>query len=107
MTNARPRSVGIVGAGFTGTMLAVHLIELSRVPLRVIILGAIVDDIFVVRVLQFHIGILELNEDKRNTVDIEQHIRTAEARLASSWSHSTGVSDSVSGARPNTSSSGR
>ena len=37
MTNARPRSVGIVGAGFTGTMLAVHLIELSRVPLRVIL----------------------------------------------------------------------
>ena len=37
MRNARPRSVGIVGAGFTGTMLAVHLIELSRVPLRVIL----------------------------------------------------------------------
>ncbi|MGZ5910198.1 MAG: FAD/NAD(P)-binding protein [Reyranella sp.] len=37
MANERPRSVGIVGAGFTGTMLAVHLIELSRVPLQVIL----------------------------------------------------------------------
>lgn len=33
--NAKPRSIGIIGAGFTGTMLAVHLIELSRGPLRV------------------------------------------------------------------------
>src|SRR5262245_42357824 len=31
-------SVGIVGAGFTGTMLAVHLIELARAPLHVILL---------------------------------------------------------------------
>jgi len=33
--DAKPRSIGIIGAGFTGTMLAVHLIELSRGPLRV------------------------------------------------------------------------
>ena len=32
--NAGPRSIGIIGGGFTGTMLAVHLIELSRAPLR-------------------------------------------------------------------------
>jgi len=37
LTNERPRSIGIVGAGFTGTMLAAHLIELSRVPRQVIL----------------------------------------------------------------------
>lgn len=31
----RARRLGIVGAGFTGTMLAVHLIRLSRSPLRI------------------------------------------------------------------------
>lgn len=33
----RPQSVGIIGAGFTGTMLAVHLIEMSSAPLKVIL----------------------------------------------------------------------
>ena len=32
---AQPHCVGIVGAGFTGTMLAVHLIRLSRAPLQI------------------------------------------------------------------------
>ena len=31
----KPRSIGIIGAGFTGTMLAVHLIEHSPVPLQI------------------------------------------------------------------------
>lgn len=33
----RPRTVGIIGAGFSGTMLAVHLIEMSSMPLKVIL----------------------------------------------------------------------
>ncbi|NQW51509.1 MAG: FAD/NAD(P)-binding protein, partial [Rhodospirillales bacterium] len=28
---------GIVGGGFTGTMLAVHLIEQSQVPVRILL----------------------------------------------------------------------
>lgn len=31
------RTIGIVGAGFSGTMLAVHLIEMSSTPLKVIL----------------------------------------------------------------------
>ena len=37
MAKRRPRTVGIIGAGFSGTMLAVHLIEMSSTPLKVIL----------------------------------------------------------------------
>lgn len=37
MSDQRPKSIGIVGAGFTGTMLAVHLLKLSREPIQVIL----------------------------------------------------------------------
>src|SRR4029453_12939006 len=33
----RARSVAIIGAGFSGTMLAVHLVEMSATPLQVIL----------------------------------------------------------------------
>jgi uncharacterized NAD(P)/FAD-binding protein YdhS len=33
-----PKRIGIVGAGFTGTMLAVHLLELSRTPIDVVLI---------------------------------------------------------------------
>ncbi len=32
------RTIGIVGAGFTGTMLAVHLVEQTTVPLRILLI---------------------------------------------------------------------
>jgi uncharacterized NAD(P)/FAD-binding protein YdhS len=35
MSSRQSRSIGIIGAGFTGSMLAVHLAELSRSALRV------------------------------------------------------------------------
>lgn len=38
MTSEAPRTIGIVGAGFTGTMLAVHLVQQSATPLRILLI---------------------------------------------------------------------
>lgn len=37
MTDDKRPTFGIIGGGFTGTMLAVHLIEQSRVPVRILL----------------------------------------------------------------------